>query len=95
MAVAMNAIIEVEDELIALLSDDDQFVRAEALRSLAERDSPSVRRAIREMLLERNAVVQKAAENALQSFAAGAVGSTGSDNAHAVSPPSQLGEANP
>jgi HEAT repeat protein len=81
MAVAMDAVAEVEEALIERLADVDQFVRAEALRALADRDSPRVRRALRELLLDPRAVVQETAERALQKLAAGS-SAAGEDNPH-------------
>ena len=67
MAVAMGAVQELEDELAALLTAEDQYVRAEVLRLLAPCDSPKIRDAVRELLRSESAVVQKAAEEILQS----------------------------
>ena len=69
VAVAMQAVPSVEDELIALLSDDDHQVRAEVLRILAECESPQARRAMRECLLDDNAVVAEAALRTLAEMA--------------------------
>ena len=68
---SLDAIAEVEEDLIKLLGDEDQFVRAEAVRTLARLNSPRTREALRELLVDPNIVVQEAAERALQTFAAG------------------------
>jgi HEAT repeat protein len=70
MAVAMGAIPDVEAELIKLTSDEDHFLRTEVLRALAHSDSPNTRSAIRALLRDPKAVVQEAAEQVLQGFAA-------------------------
>ena len=69
MAASMQVVSEVEDEVIELLSDPDYFLRAEAIRTLAQSDSPDSRTALRECLLDTSAAVREAAEQTLQWFA--------------------------
>jgi HEAT repeat protein len=66
MAVAMQAIPDLEEELIELLTVEDDLVRTEVLRVLADCDTPRTRRALQDRLLDSNAVVRKAAEATLQ-----------------------------
>jgi HEAT repeat protein len=83
MAIAMDAVPDVERELIKLTSDEDQLLRAEVLRALARSDSPNTRSALRALLRDPSAVVQGAAEQALQAFGASATAET-EGNAAAV-----------
>jgi hypothetical protein len=69
VAVALNAVTDVEDQVLRMLADPDHFLRAEAARALAHGDTPAARQALRECLLDRSPAVQEAAERTLQSFA--------------------------
>ena len=69
IAVVMNAVRDVEQHLVDLLSDPDHLLRAEAAQALKYCDSPATRQALRELLLDRSPSVQEAAEQTLQSFA--------------------------
>jgi HEAT repeat protein len=62
----MEVATDLENELIALLSDDDHFVRLEAAELLAHCDSHPTRLALRRAMLDRNASVQEAAERSLR-----------------------------
>jgi hypothetical protein len=53
------------EEIAALLRDDDQFLRIEAIRVLATCDSPTTRHTLRDALVDRHPLVQEAAESAL------------------------------
>jgi HEAT repeat protein len=75
MAIAMDVIIDLEEELLRLLKDDDQFLRSEVIRALRGHDSPGIRAALRERLLDVSVVVQEAAEEALQVLAQAACSS--------------------
>jgi HEAT repeat protein len=66
MAVALEAVVELEPALIALLQDDDHFVRVEVAVALAQSDTTSSREALRESLLDRSVAVQEAAETSLR-----------------------------
>ena len=68
MAVAIQMVLQVEKELIALLSDDDQRIRLEALRALSSSESAEARNAIRERLQDESRIVAEAAEAALQAM---------------------------
>ena len=54
-----------------MLTDEDHFVRSEALRALGDNPSPQAKRAVRELLLDRSAVLNDAAGHLLQAFAEG------------------------
>jgi hypothetical protein len=69
MAVAMNVVVELEDEVISLLTDDDQVLRSEAAEALTQSDSQRSREALRDALLDRSPIVREAVEKTLQSFA--------------------------
>jgi HEAT repeat protein len=71
MVAAMDAVAEFEPQLLELLRDEDQFVRAETVRALANHNSPQTRQALRELLIDSRDVVREAAENVLQALAAG------------------------
>ena len=66
MAMAMDAVHHLEPLIIALLKDDDHFVRAEAARTLAYCGSVVAQQALRESLLDRSVVVREAAEQSLR-----------------------------
>jgi HEAT repeat protein len=65
MTVAMNAVTDVDKEIIERLSDDDQGVRIEAAKALALSKSQQAKRALRDALLDRSRAVQEAAEASL------------------------------
>ena len=71
VAVAMDAVRDVEEYLLQMLRDEDHFLRSEAARAMRSCDTPAARHALRELLLDRSPSVQEAAENTLQSFAEG------------------------
>jgi HEAT repeat protein len=72
VAVAMNAVGDVQQQVIQMLADEDHFLRAEAARTLVHCDTPASRQALRERLLDRSPAVQEAAERTLQAFATSA-----------------------
>jgi HEAT repeat protein len=65
MAVAMDAVVLLHDAVVALLKDEDQFLRVEAVRALATCDSSRTRQVLREALLDSHPLVVEAAEQAL------------------------------
>jgi HEAT repeat protein len=65
MAVAMGAIAKLQPQIVSLLKDEDQFLRIDAINTLAQLDNPLTRQALRDALLDSNALVQQAAETAL------------------------------
>ncbi len=73
MAMAMQVAPQVESDVILTASDPDQFLRCEAARALADCDSETASNALRELLLDRVASVQEAAEQALAAQHARAV----------------------
>jgi HEAT repeat protein len=62
---ATDSTEELQDEIAALLLDPDPFLRIEAIRVLAECDTPRIRQALRDALVDTNPLVQEAAESAL------------------------------
>ncbi len=66
MAVAMGAAAELEQELLEILGDDDQFLRAEAATALGGVPSERVQQALREALADPSPNVQEAADAALR-----------------------------
>jgi HEAT repeats len=66
MALALDIVSHLEVAIAALLKDEDQFLRLEAIRALATKDSPLTRQALRDALLDNQPLVQQAAEAALQ-----------------------------
>jgi HEAT repeat protein len=65
LIVAMQATAELENEVAHLLQDDDQYLRVEAIRVLATTDTPRIRGALRDSLVDAHPLVQEAAEAAL------------------------------
>lgn len=62
---AMDAVAALHDAVAALLKDEDQFLRVEAVRVLSAADSPQTRSVLREALNDSHPLVQEAAEAAL------------------------------
>jgi HEAT repeat protein len=69
VAVAMDAVEELQANVIRLLEDRDQFVRAEAAKALGHGTSPAVWGSLRRALLDRSPQVRLAAERSLQRVA--------------------------
>lgn len=69
MAVAMQAIPECESNLITLLSDEDQVLRAAAAEVLVHSPSSTTRSALRDAILDRSQIVRDAVERTLQTLA--------------------------
>lgn len=65
ICLAMGLVEESIAEIAALLRDDDQFLRIEAIRVLATCDCPTTRHALRDSLVDTHPLVQEAAELAL------------------------------
>jgi HEAT repeat protein len=70
LAVAMGLVSEVETALIAMLSDEDHFIRADAARALGNASSAAARNALRDLLTDASPSVREAAEHALQMMVA-------------------------
>jgi HEAT repeat protein len=62
---ATDSTFELEDEIAGVLQDPDQYLRIEAIHVLAADDSPRVRQALRDALVDPHPLVQEAAESAL------------------------------
>jgi HEAT repeat protein len=69
IAMAMDAVSELEPGMLALLRDEDHLVRAEAAKALSDCDSVTAREALQEALFDRSVVVQETAERSLQQIA--------------------------
>jgi HEAT repeat protein len=69
MVACMEVAPQLEQELTALLCDEDHFVRIEAATLLVACDTPLTRQALRAALLDRNVSVQEAAERSLKQIA--------------------------
>jgi HEAT repeat protein len=65
LAVALGAVDDLRVPIAALLGDEDQYLRIEAVRVLATTDSRAIREILRDALLDSHPLVQQAAENAL------------------------------
>src|SRR5262249_55959844 len=65
IVLTLDAVAELHDSIAALLNDDDQFLRIEAIRVLATVDSPSTRQVLRDAMVDPHPLVQEAAESAL------------------------------
>jgi hypothetical protein len=66
MVMAFDAAAVLEDALREVLRDPDPYLRVETIRVLAQSDTPTARRALRDALLDSHPLVQKAAESALR-----------------------------
>ncbi len=64
-AEAMEAVVEMEEPIVALLRDSDHMVRAAAAQALGSCATRAARDALRDALVDRSVVVQEAAENSL------------------------------
>jgi HEAT repeat protein len=64
-AEAMDAVVELEEPVLALLRDSDHMVRASAAQTLGSCPTAAARDALRESLVDRSVVVQEAAEHSL------------------------------
>jgi HEAT repeat protein len=73
MVVVLGVVDELRGSVIELLTDEDQFLRIEAINVLATDDSQTARQALRDALLDSHPLVQQAAEAALARLATGAV----------------------
>jgi len=65
MAVALNALAQLQPQIVSLLKDEDQFLRIDTINTLAQLDNPLTRQALRDALLDQHTLVQQAAEAAL------------------------------
>jgi HEAT repeat protein len=71
LAVALNAVPQLQEPIKALLKDEDQYLRIEAIRTLALVDTSVTRQALRDALLDSQPLVQQAAEAALRELTKG------------------------
>jgi HEAT repeat protein len=71
MAVTLDIVAQLMEPVCELLKDDDQYLRIEAIRVLANVDDPLARQALRDALLDSAPLVQQAAEAALATWARG------------------------
>lgn len=62
----IHASPELEASILALLQDDDHFVRADAAASLGQCDTNASREALRAALVDRSVAVREAAERSLE-----------------------------
>jgi len=69
VAEAVDAVSELQEQIIGLLQDEDHLIRAEAAMVLARSDAPRARQALREALIDRSRTVREAAERGLQMLA--------------------------
>jgi hypothetical protein len=66
IAIAMGVVSQVESQILDLAQDDDHFVRAEATRALIHTESPKSAKLLDELLNDRSASVQEAAQQAIE-----------------------------
>lgn len=66
---ALDAVGELHASVAALLKDEDQYLRIEAIHVLGASDSQRTRASLREALLDPHPLVQEAAESALAQLA--------------------------
>ena len=66
VALAMDAVPQVEPLVIGMLQDPDHFIRAEAARTLAYCNSPITLQSLRSALTDRSVVVREAAEQSMR-----------------------------
>ncbi len=65
LAVALDVVGPLEESIAALMADEDQYLRIEAIRALATSPSEHVQQVLRDALLDSQPLVQQAAEAAL------------------------------
>jgi HEAT repeat protein len=65
LTIALDAVRHLQEQIVALLKDDDQYLRIDAIRALAVVDNPLTRQTLRDALLDAHPLVQRAAEAAL------------------------------
>lgn len=65
LAAAMDAVAELHGDICQLLHDEDQFLRADAIVTLAKLDIPETRQALRDALTDPSPLVRETAERAL------------------------------
>jgi hypothetical protein len=83
IAVAMELTAELQDSIAALLKDEDQYLRIDAIRVLATVDTPLTRQHLRDALLDPQPLVQQAAEAELGRLTRGdTVSAAGPEEAH-------------
>jgi HEAT repeat protein len=65
-AVALDVVSQLEEPIAALLQDEDQYLRIDAIRALATNPTPRVLQYLRDALLDPYPLVQQAAEAAVR-----------------------------
>ena len=68
---ALKTVTQLQEPIKALLKDDDQYLRIDAIRTLATVDNQFTRQALRDALLDSQPLVQQAAEAALKELTRG------------------------
>jgi hypothetical protein len=69
LAVSLGAVDDLLSAIAALLDDDDQYLRIDAIRVLAGNGSQAAKAALRDALLDAHPLVHQAAEAALAGLA--------------------------
>ena len=82
LALALNAVESLQAAIAALLKDDDQFLRSDAIRTLANVDNELTRQVLRDALLDSQPLVQQTAEATLRKL-------NGSDTVVAATDPAR------
>jgi len=82
LAVALELTAELHDAIAALLKDEDQYLRIDAIRVLARADGPATRQHLRDALLDSQPLVQQAAETELTGLTRGDTVTAAADGSH-------------
>jgi HEAT repeat protein len=92
IAVAMELTAELQDVIAALLKDEDQYLRIDAIRVLATVDTQLTRQHLRDALLDPQPLVQQAAEAELARLMRGDTVTAAAEGHDTVSAARQSGE---
>ena len=94
MAIAMDAVGDLDSQITALSTSPNQTIRGAAVKAMACCDTQRTRAALRDLLMDRSTAVKEAAEQALQMFAARQTGivdmSLGEDAPFPSTPESEM-----
>jgi hypothetical protein len=85
LALALDTVEPLQQAIVGLLKDEDQYLRIEAIRTLSTIDTPVTRKALRDAMLDAQPLVQQAAETAMRQLTTSdTVTALGDDTGEAV-----------
>jgi HEAT repeat protein len=71
LAVALDAVAQLQTQIAGLLKDEDHYLRIDAIRTLATINNPLARQTLRDALLDSQPLVQQAAQACLLELSRG------------------------